>query len=113
MMLMLEPGTGEALEIPVSVAGFHNNELVDHAEAALASAFFADWRRSQPPGFALEHGLCAGYRVPLFLGGQDTVDNLEVIAVDVYWQVCGQLIAATRELPPRRQIGALRCDFRS
>jgi hypothetical protein len=35
---------------------------------------------------------CIGYRVPLFLGGSDTVENLEKVDLDVYWHLHGQLI---------------------
>ena len=37
-VLMLEPGTGKALEIPCNLLTFHENELVDFSENALAPA---------------------------------------------------------------------------
>jgi hypothetical protein len=40
-----------------------------------------------------------GYRVPLFLGGSDTLENLEVTDLDVYWTICGQLRLAAAQLP--------------
>src|SRR5437879_2848436 len=36
LVLMLEPGTGEVLEIPANFVTFHDDELVDYADAALA-----------------------------------------------------------------------------
>lgn len=99
MILMLEPGTGEALEIPYSFLTFHEN-LADLRDPALASGFFSEWRRMNPltPPLALSD--CVGYKVPLFLGGMDTVENLEVVDIDVYWTLCGQLRHGTRQLPP-------------
>jgi len=41
-VLLLEPGTGEALEIPVPISAFHDDELVNYTDAALASNFFAE-----------------------------------------------------------------------
>src|SRR2546429_4537168 len=40
LMLMLEPGTGQALEIPANFEQFHDVELVDYSDAALAADFF-------------------------------------------------------------------------
>lgn len=42
-VLMLEPGTGECLEIPVDHAGFYNHELVEAADAAVAYSFDDGW----------------------------------------------------------------------
>ena len=39
-VVMLEPGTGQALEIPVPFSRFHDEERVDYTEAALALSFF-------------------------------------------------------------------------
>lgn len=89
MILMLEPGTGEALEIPSTFLSFHEEELVKYPDAALAIDFFYEWKResSQP----LEHSNCVGYKVPLFLGGEDEASNLEVSDMEVYWGIFGQL----------------------
>ncbi|MGW6275929.1 hypothetical protein [Kribbella sp. NPDC055071] len=38
--------------------------------------------------------------MPLFLGGQDVTENLEVCDLDVYWSMRGQLRLAVRDLPP-------------
>ena len=50
---------------------------------------------------------CVGYRVPLFLGGQDVVDNLEVSDLGVYWSLCAQLRQGTRDLPTGTSIGSV------
>lgn len=42
-ILLFEPGTGEALEIRVPFSQFHDAELVDFAEEALALGFFSQW----------------------------------------------------------------------
>ena len=89
-ILLLEPGTGEALNIPASFANFHNIDLVQYRNDVLASNFYADWLGSggSPP----EHDQCVGYKVPLFLNGKDVVGNLETSDLDVYWSLCGQLL---------------------
>lgn len=98
-VLLLEPGTGEALEIPVSLSVFHDEELIDHLDAALASDFFASWSDSNADSLPLFRHQCVGYKVTLFLGGEDAVENLEVSDIDVYWSICGQL--RRRALWPR------------
>lgn len=95
---MFEPGTGEVLEIPATFASLHDDELIDFGDSALATEFFAAWSARHPRSLPLRHGECVGYRVPLFLGGADTVENLEVIDMDVYWTVCGQLRRGTLRL---------------
>jgi hypothetical protein len=40
-----------------------------------------------------------GYRVPLFLGGTDTVENLERGDMDVYWSLTSQAAAQVAALP--------------
>jgi hypothetical protein len=94
-VMMLELGTGERLEIPANLEGFHEQELVDYADAALAASFFETWITSG--GAAPAFDQCVGYKVPLFLGGADEIGNLEVTDRDVYWTVLAQL--------PRRSTG--------
>jgi hypothetical protein len=89
-VLMLEPGTGEALEIPEDREGFHAQELAEHADAAVALSFFHDWRRSG--GAAPAYDQCIGYRIPLYLGGADETSNLELSDFDVYWTLSAQLL---------------------
>jgi len=97
LVLLLEPGAGEAMQIPVSIIDFHNDELVNHTNDALAVDFFKEWRSQT--NLAIGYHQCVGYKVPLFLGGDDTVDNLELFDMDVYIDICGQLRNKTKELP--------------
>jgi hypothetical protein len=94
---LLEPGTGEMLETPCSAESFHEVELVDYCDAALAKSFFHAWLNAggSPP----THAQCVGYRQPLFLGGTDTVPNLELTDLSVYWDIAVQLRRQTLGLP--------------
>jgi hypothetical protein len=95
MVVMLEPGTGEVLDMPATFRTFHDEVLVDQGDAALAKSFFDAWRAANP-GVALDHAACVGYRVPLFLGGVDDLENLEVTDLEVYWSLSGQLRVAVQ-----------------
>lgn len=107
-VLLLEPGTGEGLEIPSDLAGFHENILIDMPDAALAIEGFKKWSNSG--AHVLKHHECVGYKVPLFLGGQDTPDNFEVSDMEVYWSICSQLLRKTKDLPAGTSIGSIKIN---
>jgi Domain of unknown function (DUF1851) len=105
-VLMFEPGTGEVLEIPVPFSAFHDGELVDYGEEALARGFFVQWLQTGGPSPKLNE--CIGYRKPLFLGGQDVVANLELSDLDVYWTIMGQLRRRAMRLPEGTPVSHVR-----
>ena len=106
MVLLLEPGTGEALELPHSFTSFHE-QLIDITEPALAAGFFREWANANAGALPIAPSECAGYKVPLFLGGKDTVENLDVVDLDVYWSLSGQLHSGIRQLPAGTTISGL------
>ncbi len=91
LVLLFEPGTHEALALPVNLTQFHEDELIQEAHAALAEPFYREWRAQSGDDVPLGPGECVGYRVPLFLGGKDDVDNLERTDAEVYWSLTGQM----------------------
>jgi hypothetical protein len=102
LVLMLEVGAGEAMEIPASALDFHNVELVEYADDALSAPFWNKWRALNPDDLGFTD--CVGYKVPLFLGGADVVANLEIIDLSVYVEICGQLRSKAGTLPPGQSI---------
>lgn len=96
-VLLFEPGTGEVLEIPCDIATFHNEELTQYGDAALALNFHREWISNG--GSAPRYDQCVGYKKPLFLGGVDDLTNLEIWDIDVYWHLMAQLIKQTKGLP--------------
>ena len=90
-VLLFEPGTGEVLDIAVDIVEFHNVEIAEYNEASLASAFFEDWFEMNN-NYVLKKNECAGYKVPLFLGGEDNENNLEVSDMEVYWGIMASLL---------------------
>ena len=101
-ILMFEPGTGEVLEIPCDFMGFHNEEIPNYHDACLASGFFKDYLSQNPVG--VERNECIGYKVPLFVGGQDIISNLEKSNMEVYWSLCSQMLHKTKALPKGAKI---------
>lgn len=96
-VLMFEIGTGEVLEIPSNLESFHETELMNFGEAALAISFHEKWLNAG--GAVPRYDQCIGYKIPLFLGGKDEVENLETSDIDVYWHLIGQLVRKTKGLP--------------
>jgi hypothetical protein len=103
-LLLLEPATGKALEIPLPFATFHDEELVDYRDEVLASDYFGEWSRANPTELPLRPDQCVGCAIPLFLGGSDAIESLEVTDLEVYWSLNGQLRIGTLRLPEGTQI---------
>jgi hypothetical protein len=91
-VLLFDVGAGEALEIPTAFSQFHDSELTEYTDAALAATFFDQWLEAHPASIKFDQ--CVGYDVPLFLGGDDELRNLNVTDLDVYWTLAGQLRVA-------------------
>ena len=94
-VLLMDLGFGEVLNIPASFEEFHNGELVDFADAALAEPFYKKGLSSSGRAPGLDE--CVGYRVPPHLGGKDEVSNLEVTDMAVYWGLLGQITSRINE----------------
>ncbi len=88
-ILMFEIGTNDVLEIPCSFDTFLNEEIPLYTDACLAKAFFDEWTKYSNK--EIVYGRCVGYKVPLFLGGEDSINNLEDSDMEVYWSVITQI----------------------
>ena len=91
VVLIFEPGTGEILNTEENFVNFHDSEIPQYHDACLASEFFNEWFEANG-NFVLPHNKCVGYKVPLFLNGEDDIENLEVSDMEVYWEIMMPLI---------------------
>lgn len=89
---LFEPGTGEVLDIGVDIVDFHDDEIVEYSNDCLASDFFDEWFEKNNK-YVLKYNECAGYKVPLFLNGNDNYENLEVSDMEVYWGIMTPLMS--------------------
>lgn len=64
---------------------------MEFGDAALAEDFQKVWLANG--GRSPSYTECVGYKVPLWLGGSDDIENLQTVDLDVYWHVTGQLRA--------------------
>jgi hypothetical protein len=101
---MFEISSGSVFDIPATLVEFHNDLLPSDKNAPLGNDFFQEWRRYAGVKDALVLSQCVGHDIPLFLGGSDTVENLSVTDLDVYWSLTGQLRANMADLPLGKKI---------
>lgn len=88
-ILIFEIGTNDVLEIPCDFLEFLNEEIPTYHEECLASRFYKKWIEHY--GKCVENKRCIGYKVPLFLGGSDDIQNMEESDMDVYWHIITQI----------------------
>ena len=91
VVLLFEPGTGEVYNVHTDFINFHNEIMRENTEECFAVSFFKDWYEANNK-YNLLHDECVGYKVPLFLNGDEELDNLEVSDMEVYWEVMAPLI---------------------
>ena len=105
LMLMLDPGAGEVLEVSATLTEFHDSEIIEHSDAVLVANAFRDWlsRGHAAPG----PSQCVGYKAPLFLNGADGFENMELIDMAVYWDIHGQIWTEVKNLPEGTPIGRI------
>jgi hypothetical protein len=92
----VDPGGGEYLTTDCPLSEWH--DAVAGEEDPLAYPFYQEWRAANPAAGLLGYGQAIGYKVPLFLGGEDEVHNLEVCDREVYFELCTQLAHGARKL---------------
>lgn len=94
IVVLLETGTGELLHAADDFDDLLGLFTGEQKEALLVNDFYLSWigkTREVPPVTK-----CVGYRQPLFLGGKDELDNLEISDLDVYVHLFGQLYSQSR-----------------
>ena len=94
-VLLIDLAFNEALEIPASFEVFHETELIDFTADVVSEPFFQEWLASGGASPATDQ--CVGYKVPPTLGGTDTIENLELNDMEVYWGVIGQITARIKK----------------
>ncbi len=105
-VLLFQIGSGEVFEIADSIASFHDQELVEHSAEALNERLWHAWVALG--GDLPNADQCVGYRIPIYLGGRDQLENLELCDLQVYWGINAQLLQQVRALPPGTPISEVR-----
>jgi hypothetical protein len=107
-VLLLQIGSGQAFEIADTLQQAHEVEFVEFADEALSIRLWQEWLAAG--GAIPEFNQCVGLINPLFLGGSNEVENLQLCDTEVYWDITSQLLAQARTLPPGTKIANIRLD---
>ncbi|WP_052440866.1 T6SS immunity protein Tdi1 domain-containing protein [Streptacidiphilus anmyonensis] len=94
-VIMVDPEGAEYLHSDVPLSQWHD-VVADQEEDPLVHRFFMEWRAANPTVGDLRFDQAVGYKQPLFLGGADAVENLELSDRDVYFSLCTQIAQQLR-----------------
>jgi hypothetical protein len=108
-IFMFDPATKEDFVLEQDLINFHNYDLVDDREAMLSESTF----KTVLSSLSLEkigYDDCLGYKVPLFLNGNDSIENYEKVDLEVYWDILKQLYNQIKDLPAGTPISSIRIE---
>jgi hypothetical protein len=108
-ILMFDPSTAESLELNQNIVSFHNLDLVDDIDSFLSEEHFHKVIKTM--GLKeVKYGECIGHKISLFLNGSDTIDNYEIIDMEVYWEFECQIYLQIKNLPPGTKINSVKFE---
>lgn len=94
IVFVFDPSTNDIMSLENEFAYFVNKTLPKNANDILALKLYNKWlKKNSKPLFSN----CVGYKVPLFLGGEDTLNNYEESDLEVYWSISAQIIAQIKD----------------
>lgn len=86
LLYMFDPSTGEDFSLNQSIVAFHNDDLVNDTIPILSPDIYR-----KILSFLCLDSIgwcdCLGYKRPLFLGGNDTIENYEKSNLKLYWDL--------------------------
>lgn len=91
MVILFEPGTGDVYDTDADIIKFHDELISQNPIECLVSDLFEYWYKANDHK-PLAYKDCVSYKVPLFLGGKDELDNLDICDMEVYWEILMPLI---------------------
>lgn len=88
---------GNVYEIEISLESFHNEELLLYKdEILLKNEFNLHLKRLNLT--ELFYNQCFTFKIPLFLGGKDELENYEVSDMEVSWEINNQIFKSIHNL---------------
>jgi hypothetical protein len=109
IIFMFDPATGESFELRHTLAILHNEDFVNDADDMLSISLF-----NKALSFykinSIGYNECLGYKVPLFLGGKDDIENYELQDIEVYWHIENQLYNKVKHMPEGTKIRNIKIE---
>jgi len=87
-IFVCDVASSECYWLGISLEDFLNNYIPEAYNKGIFLSEYQQWIAKNGP---LPYGYCAGWIVPLFLNGKAERDNQELIDMEVYWGVTGQI----------------------
>lgn len=109
LLFMLDPATGEDFELQQELNLLHDDDFVNTPEDILASDLFSEVLQHCKLKF-IKYNECIGYKIPLFLGGEDSVGNYQKSDLEVYWEIQNQLYKKAQNLPEGTKIKSIKFE---
>jgi hypothetical protein len=109
VLFMLDPATGEDFELEQDIDRLHDDDFVDDTDDMLAIELFKKVMKYHNLK-EIGYNECLGYKVPLFLGGKDSIENYELSDIEVYWGIVSQLFKKVQDLPDGTNIKSIKFD---
>ena len=100
--------TNEVFCIDRTLIDFHNLELTGNPDASLDYPLYQEWRKTDSEPIDMNE--CIGFKVPLCLGGQDTVENLGRTDLSVCRDLTAQIWVAIHDLPEGASVDQFRIE---
>lgn len=95
-VLIFDPGAAEIHEIPFALLDFLNKVIPGATKECLDSDLFIKWYKKEKGD--LLKSQCVGFKIPMFLGGENTLSNIEISDIDVYWYLMTQIFEQIQDL---------------
>ncbi len=108
LVTIVDVGVGEASTTTLTFHALHDSAATEQADRLFLRTLFQTWAALNPTSLPLARDLCVGYRVPLQLGGSDTMNDFEVTDIDVFWSITSQIRARLESLPPGTPIRGIK-----
>lgn len=110
LVQLLDLVTGDRYEIDSTFREFHNVVLLEKTDSALDVVMFEAFSKANPASIPLALDQIVGYRIPLMLGGEHSVSNMEVADVEVEMELVLQAEAQLSNVEEGVRIEEVRID---
>jgi hypothetical protein len=98
LLFMFDIATAEYFELQQKLELLHDDDFINDMENMLANDIFTQVLKHSNLK-SIGYNECLGYKMPLFMGGNDVVENYQLIDIEVYWETQYQLYEKVKNLP--------------
>lgn len=85
----------EVLRIPAGIVEFHNDIIINDGNEIFDADMFDNFLIREERNM-LGRSECAGIIVPLFLGGEYSISNMDLFDTSIDWETMAQILVQTR-----------------